>query len=433
MRRDASWLVLTAILTCACSSEDASPSSPSGEDSGVEGSDSSTTIDSGASSEDSTTPEDTGVSTPKDGAIDAPVDTGPTCGAPGLACCDGSDAGGCSEYLTCAATDAGPSTCGGCIAGLTSKFEYSCARRNDGSAWCWGYVWGPKKLFTDPVEIGDFTKVTSVSVGDDHGCLVDDGKVQCWGSNAFSQMGTGVAGDSYSWFSPTLVTLASSATKVTSGASFNCALLTDGSVSCFGLNGVGQLGNGTKTWPALPSRVVGLPAKVLDVVAGSSAACAYLEDDSVWCWGDNLPGITQTATPLKVGTVAKVVRMALRDSLYLVTESGGVMQLSAASTLSPVTEFGADVVQISMGQYHTCALRRDGSVGCKGNNSSGQLADGSITNSTKVVESWKLGKNNVEVMCGRYLTCARDRFGAVTCFGTQSASTTAGRLKIACP
>jgi hypothetical protein len=44
-----------------------------------------------------------------------------------------------------------------------------------------------------------------------------------------------------------------------------------------------------------------------------------------------------------------------------------------------------------------------------------------------------LGKNNVEIMCGRYLTCARDRLGAVTCFGTQSGSTTAGRLKIACP
>jgi len=269
-------------------------------------------------------------------------------------------------------------------------------------------------------------------VGFHHGCFINDGKVHCWGSNSVGQI-TGTFGGTYSWLAPTEVTLAAPATKVTAGIEHTCALLTDSSIWCWGENRQGQLGNGTKVMPAPPTKVIGLPAKVLDVEAGLSLGCAYLEDNSIWCWGDGAVGITQTATPIKLGTVADVARMKVEYGIYLVNKTGGLFRQLTSGSFGPLTEFGADIVQIASGQYHTCALRRDGTVGCKGNNSSGQLGNGSISNSDIVVEAWKLGKNNVEIVCGRYLTCARDQWGAVLCAGDKSGSTSTGRLKLACP
>ncbi len=54
---------------------------------------------------------------------------------------------------------------------------------------------------------------------------------------------------------------------------------------CWGSNSNGQLGDGTTTDRHAPVQVTGLPAKATQVAAGGRHTCALLTDGTVWCWG----------------------------------------------------------------------------------------------------------------------------------------------------
>src|SRR4029078_9251125 len=88
-----------------------------------------------------------------------------------------------------------------------------------------------------------------------HTCRVlDDGSLKCWGANGSSQVGLGDTtnrGSSAGQMGTALpkVSLGTSqiAIAVTTGSSYTCALLSTGSVKCWGANSAGQLGLGTTT------------------------------------------------------------------------------------------------------------------------------------------------------------------------------------------
>src|SRR5262249_28447722 len=67
---------------------------------------------------------------------------------------------------------------------------------------------------------------------------------------------------------------------------FNCALLTDGTVRCWGNNNYGQLGDGTTIEHNTPVAVVGLTG-VAEIAVGSAHVCARVTDGTVRCWGYN--------------------------------------------------------------------------------------------------------------------------------------------------
>ena len=76
--------------------------------------------------------------------------------------------------------------------------------------------------------------------------------------------------------------------QVTLGINFSCALKSDGSVWCWGVNDHGQLGDGQPAgdFSASPRRVA-LPANftATEIGAGEIHACALSKSDGVWCWG----------------------------------------------------------------------------------------------------------------------------------------------------
>ena len=76
---------------------------------------------------------------------------------------------------------------------------------------------------------------------------------------------------------------------ISAGRYHTCAILDDGSVSCWGLNGNGQLGDGTTTGRNTPTQTssLGTDRTPVAITAGGYHTCAILDDGSVSCWGYN--------------------------------------------------------------------------------------------------------------------------------------------------
>jgi alpha-tubulin suppressor-like RCC1 family protein len=82
------------------------------------------------------------------------------------------------------------------------------------------------------------------------------------------------------------------ATELDSGTLHTCALLTDGSVKCWGYNALGQLGIGSTAQQNAPGAAVNLggEAKATELAGGELHTCALLTGGSVKCWGYNADG-----------------------------------------------------------------------------------------------------------------------------------------------
>src|SRR5262249_54564811 len=161
--------------------------------------------------------------------------------------------------------------------------EFACALLADGTAKCWGLGEkgqrgdGSFDMFTGvPGAVSGLTNAVSLAGGYNHACaLIGDGSMRCWGDNADGQLGdpsvaTGSA-------VPVTVSGINGATAFITGAFHTCALLTDRTLRCWGLNEQGQLGDGTRTSSPTPVTVSGL-SDVAAVAAGGVHTCAVLTD-----------------------------------------------------------------------------------------------------------------------------------------------------------
>lgn len=144
-----------------------------------------------------------------------------------------------------------------------------------------------------------------------HTCvLVDTGEINCWGRGAFGQTGHGTSetigddddpgstADGYQLSMPGL----RKAVAVTTGSNHTCALLTNTTVTCWGLANNGQLGYGERFSDIgdderphenpVNGGIVALPgnAKVAVVAAGGNHTSAITVGSDVYCWGDNTFG-----------------------------------------------------------------------------------------------------------------------------------------------
>ena len=127
----------------------------------------------------------------------------------------------------------------------------------------------------------------AISVGDSFSCAVlSNGTITCWGGNDLGQLGDGTNTNTTS--PSTFVTLGQSAISVSSGESHSCAIMQDGRVACWGINDYGQLGDGTlvdKNTPVYAQLPNAKSAVMIDV--GISHTCAVMNDGSLYCWGLN--------------------------------------------------------------------------------------------------------------------------------------------------
>jgi alpha-tubulin suppressor-like RCC1 family protein len=159
-----------------------------------------------------------------------------------------------------------------------------------GQVFCWGSnVAGQlgDGTTTDrsaPVAVG-VSDAVGIAAGNDHTCAVlDTGSVRCWGSNDSGQLGDGTFTSNP--FGVDVTGLRLVAREVGAGAFHTCALGVSGGVQCWGLNAVGELGDGTMTTSRpVPGDVKGLTSGVAEIALGTHRSCALLASGGVSCWG----------------------------------------------------------------------------------------------------------------------------------------------------
>ena len=215
------------------------------------------------------------------------------------------------------------------------------------------------------------TSVTALAAGTYHSCaLVSSGTVKCWGLNEHGQLGDGTTALS---LTAVAVSGISTATALTAGNEDTCAMLSGGTVKCWGLNGSGELGNGTTSDSSTPVAVSGISTATA-VSAGGYHTCALLAGGTVKCWGFNAYG------QLGNGTT---------------TGSSTPVAVSGIST----------AIAISAGEVHSCALLSGGTVECWGNNGNGELGNGTTTDSSTPVTVSGISTATA-LTAGAYYTCA---------------------------
>ncbi len=205
------------------------------------------------------------------------------------------------------------------VASVSTGDLHTCARKSDGSLWCWGENAdgelgdGTTTTRLGPVQVsGMSAAVAEVVLGSAHSCArKSDGSLWCWGWNGFGQLGDGT---STSRSSPTAVTgLTANVAGLSAGEEHSCARKTDGSLWCWGDNASGQLGDGTTTAHATPAAVSGLSA-VRSIRLGAWHSCAMKTDSTLWCWGYNGYGQLGVGNDLDAHTPVAVTALADRVS-----------------------------------------------------------------------------------------------------------------------
>lgn len=183
-------------------------------------------------------------------------------------------------------------------------------------------------------------------VSRDHACAeMVSGKKVCWGaSTPESERDDAASKNIEVPVSPAVQP--SKILERASGDGFSCVLEVDRTVSCWGKNDCGQLGDGSFTDRSAPVRVQDLGG-VHAIALGRAHACAVLHDWTLWCWGDNAHG------ELVDGTRLPSPRPKMIHGLF-------------------------DVAEVGLGDGFTCARTndRERSVRCWGRNDAGQAGDG---------------------------------------------------------
>lgn len=238
-------------------------------------------------------------------------------------------------------------------------------------------------LMSGPVWSSENATATAVrpmiTAGAGHTCATDAiGALVCWGYNAYGQAPQKVAGVPRTG-------------GIAAGYLHTCAIVR-GALKCWGNNYSGALGIGTNSGSyAQPMQVLGLTSGITAVAADYLRGCAALGSGGARCWGYNYYG--------QVG-------------------NGNYQDQFRPVTVRRLTE---RVLQIALGQHHSCALLLGGSVKCWGRGLSGELGNGTNSDSLWPVQVTGLTRGVKQITASHQGSmCALLKDGSVKCWGSNS-------------
>ena len=188
------------------------------------------------------------------------------------------------------------------------------------------------------------SNVTAIAAGDFHSLfLKSDGSLWAMGENEIGELGNGTFVNAYI---PEQI-VASNVTAIAAGGSDSFFLKSDGSLWAMGWNGYGQLGDGTHYNSSTPGQIVA--SNVTAIAAGYGHSLFLKSDGSLWAMGLNTYG-------------------QLGD--------GNTDNCNCFTNDLPEQIVASNVTAIAAGYYHSLFLKSDGSLWAMGDNEDGQLGDG---------------------------------------------------------
>ncbi|HLH25770.1 MAG TPA: hypothetical protein VK066_24900 [Chloroflexota bacterium] len=250
-----------------------------------------------------------------------------------------------------------------------------------------------------PGQVPGLSNLTALEGGNGHTlALRSDGTVWAWGNNGSGQLGNGTTSTGGCACIPTpgQVVDLSGAVGIAAGFDHSLAVKGDGTAWAWGGDTYGQLGNGgTSTGSSVPGQVMGLSG-VTAVAAGTQFSAALTSSGTVWAWGINDRHELGTGSTLSYSTVPVQansltgVRAIAAGSKYILAlrtdgtvwgwganDSGQLGNGSTTDSSTPVQVSGlSSIVGIAAGYFHALALKSDGTVWAWGANQSGQLGNG---------------------------------------------------------
>ena len=345
---------------------------------------------------------------------------------------------------------------------IDSGARHSCMIMSDANVSCWGdnnrgqagvspsidtQIYHGYSYPYYPLDMSAFGEVKALAMGGDHSCaLIANGSVMCWGNNSVGQLGRGYtnAFDSTPWYTQPFAQ-GRTAVAIDAGGNTTCAIIDNGSVTCWGAGSDGQIGNNQVNNKTTPTLVTGFPGgrTATNIAVGWRHACALLNDSNIACWGLNEGGIlgngndTSSSTPVLVQTLptsATAVGISSNNAHTCILLSDGDsacwgfgaygalgLGIDAMSSSSPVrvNHSGLSTVSTDTGSWHTCAITENGSVACWGINFEGQIGSDSEIGSPDPVfiEGYNSSHKAVSIRSGTYHSCAIDTNGDVRCWG----------------
>ncbi len=298
---------------------------------------------------------------------------------------------------------------------IDSGWNHSCARNTDKTVACWGENpygeladQGVLNLLT-PVLSSVVSDTVQVAVGWHHACAINSAhSVLCWGMGTSGQLGNGLVTNSST---PEVVFGVLDARQISLGAMHGCAVTGAGMLYCWGDNSSGQLGTGNTSAAYTAYQII---ANVSKVATYENTTCmVYGAAKNVFCVGDNQYGqagavpsankLLFTAIMTSTGAaLANIVDIEVGMNHGCALDNAGIMscwgdnfygQSGSLSTaphravkVAALSTSGAPkVVDMALGENHTCALLANNEVKCWGRNDHGQLGNGTTTDSATPV------------------------------------------------
>lgn len=241
--------------------------------------------------------------------------------------------------------------------------------------------------------------VRQVSTGETSACAVADSKLKCWGDNSNGQLGFGSTGGTKT--SP--VAVADNKDPIAEVSKCNAIFFN-------------PCGSKTIISPAVAASALA-NKEVRQVSVGKAHACA-IANAAVYCWGDNSKGQlgNRTNTDSSVPVAVDIQSTDVTPAPVKPNPCGGWFQPSCTPVAQPTKPKSAlgskEIIDISAGDYYTCALASDGTVACWGEGDNGRLGTNATTDSNypKAVytgngsalagkKAIKLAKSSAATMC----------------------------------
>jgi hypothetical protein len=262
----------------------------------------------------------------------------------------------------------------------------------DGSLWAWGgELFKLKNVFPQPavsqvpLRVGLDSDWTQVAAGAEHVvALKNDGSLWSWGMNEVGQVGQGYLTKYIA--TPTRIGTETNWTQISANFTHSLALKNDGSLWAWGGNDTGELGDGTTNNRAIPTRI-GTARDWRTIWASNARNFALKKNGTLWVWGHHVG--SNDLTPRQIAPDTNWLAfsdcggalMALKTDGTLWLQGPYAYKVAPAFVSGPAENFvqvgrDRDWTEVHVGAYLFYGRKKDGSWWVCGDNDWGKLGLG---------------------------------------------------------